>query len=154
MTVPGILSSSFAAASAPERSLQSAISPAPTRTAVVSVLSGILRDAQSCISAKLNKATRTRRDRFCRKADAPLNNSEWSANFFSARTSETLKLEPQHELQLPGQTRAGVGGCHVVVVDVEVHRRGNDAEVRLGGQQPWVHGARRVIFPLIYANGW
>src|SRR5579862_7541092 len=33
MTVPGVCSRSFAVASAPERSLQSAMSPAPTRTA-------------------------------------------------------------------------------------------------------------------------
>ena len=37
MTVPGIASSSLAVASAPERSLQSAMSPAPTRIAALCV---------------------------------------------------------------------------------------------------------------------
>ena len=49
---------------------------------------------------------------FCRNADSPLEDAESSANFFPARTfvySETLELEPQHELQLSWQSGAGVG---------------------------------------------
>ena len=48
---------------------QLAMSPAPTRTAVFSVLAGILRHAQPCISAKPSRLTRTRKDTFCRNAD-------------------------------------------------------------------------------------
>src|SRR5580693_8941011 len=46
-----------------------------------------------------------------------------------------LKLEAQHELDLPRQTRAGVRRGHVVVVIVEVHRRRDEAEARVRGEE-------------------
>src|ERR1700722_11751478 len=46
-----------------------------------------------------------------------------------------LKPEAQHELQLPGQTRAGVRRCYVVIVTVEVHRRCDQAEARVRGEE-------------------
>src|SRR5580692_13163664 len=45
-----------------------------------------------------------------------------------------LKLEAQHELQLPRQTRPRIRRSHVVIVIVEIHSRCDNAEVGPGGQ--------------------
>src|SRR5580704_417463 len=55
-----------------------------------------------------------------------------------------LKPEAQHELQLPGQTRTGIGRSDVVVVAVEVHRRCDEAESRVRSQEPG-GGGRGII---------
>src|SRR5204863_3601217 len=67
ITVPGTFSRSFAVASLPERSRQSAMSPAPTSTAALPDFAGVRRDEQLPSPAKLIKYTKKRKEISVRK---------------------------------------------------------------------------------------
>src|SRR6266851_3454917 len=126
-----MFSSSFTVASAPDRSWQSAMSPAPTSTAALSVFAGILLAEHPSCTAMPRAATIARNNTGIRDAIA-FGNCNCILEPYAPLSKRMLKLKPQHELQLPGQTCPGVWGRHVVVVDVEVYGRGDHTEVRLG----------------------
>jgi len=46
-----------------------------------------------------------------------------------------LKFNSQHELYLPGQACSGIWGRGIVIIGVEIIRRGDHSKVRLGSQK-------------------
>src|SRR4029077_4982418 len=120
ITVPGISSSNFAVASAPDKSLQSAMSPAPTMTMASFWLAP--RKWAFGVFAQYDKPKIVTKP------------STMEPNLLITTASE-LKFNSQHELYLPGQACPSIWRRRIVIVSIEIIRRGDHPKIRFGSQK-------------------